>query len=89
VRRELDLALREAARQERRSFTDLLMLICEDWLQRRRPPLEEAASGPNALQALCNGPALNTVVVTTPAGYRIEGAITDVTALLKALDQPA
>jgi len=41
--RKLDLALREAAKEERRRFTDLLIVIVEDWLEARaRAALERA-----------------------------------------------
>jgi hypothetical protein len=33
--RKLDIALRQAAKEERRRFTELLILIVEDWLAAR------------------------------------------------------
>ena len=47
--RKIDLALRQAATEERRRFADLLIVIVEDWLEARaRAALERAAPLPPA-----------------------------------------
>ena len=44
--RKLDHALRQAAKEERRRFTDLLIVIGEDWLQERARAAAERAALP-------------------------------------------
>lgn len=47
--RKIDHALRQAAKEERRRFTDLLLVIVEDWLAARARAAIARELGPEAL----------------------------------------